>query len=68
MFLVLRPGMPCVNSPERHGPGTTVYNQFHRWRQAGVWDRLVGAIVKLDDGDVPMIDRSIVRVHQQEAN
>lgn len=49
------------------GPRTTVYNRFNRWRKAGVWDRLMDAIVKAHDGDVQMIDSSIVRVHQQGA-
>ena len=50
--------------PERYGPYTTAYNRFNRWRKAGIWDRLMDAIVKAHDGNVQMIDSSIVRVHQ----
>ena len=50
--------------PERYGPYTTVYNRFNRWRKAGIWDKLMDAIVKAHDGEVQMIDSSIVRVHQ----
>lgn len=53
--------------PARYGPPTTVYNRFNRWRKAGVWDRLMDAITKAYDGDVQMIDTSVVRVHQQGA-
>ena len=53
--------------PERYGPPTTIYNRFNRWRKAGVWDELMDAIIKAHDGEVQMIDFSIVRVHQQAA-
>lgn len=67
IFWVLRSGAPWSEMPERYGPRTTVYNRFNRWRKAGVWDRLMDAIVKAHDGDVQMIDTSVVRVHQQGA-
>ena len=64
MFYVLRTGSPWRDLPERYGPYTTVYNRFNRWRKAGVWDRMMDAIVKAHDGRVQMIDSSIVCVHQ----
>jgi transposase len=64
MFYILRTGSPWRDLPERYGPYTTVYNRFNRWRKAGIWDRLMDAIVKAHDGKVQMIDSSIVRVHQ----
>jgi transposase len=64
MFYILRTGCPWRDLPERYGPYTTVYNRFNRWRKAGIWDRMMGAIVKAHDGNVQMIDSSIVRVHQ----
>jgi transposase len=67
IFWVLRSGAPWVDQPEPFGPRTTVYNRFNRWRKAGVWDRLMDAIVAAHEGDVQMIDTSVVRVHQQVA-
>ena len=67
IFWVLRSGSPWRDVPERYGPYTTVYNRFNRWRKAGVWDRLMDAIIKVHDGKVQMIDSSVVRVHQQAA-
>lgn len=67
IFWCLRSGAPWADMPARYGPPTTVYNRFNRWRKAGVWDRLMDAITKAYDGDVQMIDTSIVRVHQQGA-
>ena len=64
IFWVLRTGAPWRDLPERYGPYTTAYNRFNRWRKAGIWDRLMDAIVKAHDGNVQMIDSSIVRVHQ----
>ena len=67
IFYILRSGSPWADLPERYGPCTTVYNRFNRWRKAGVWDELMDAIIKAHDGEVQMIDSSIVRVHQQAA-
>ena len=60
-------GAPSADVPARYGPPTTIYNRFNRWRKAGVWDRLMDAITKAYDGNVQMIDTSVVRVHQQGA-
>lgn len=67
IFWVLRSGAFWSDVPERYGPPTTIYNRFNRWRKAGVWDRLMDEITKLYDGDVQMIDTSIIRVHQHGA-
>ena len=57
---VLRTG----DLPERYGSYTTCYDRFRRWTAAGVWDRLVNAITEAHEGDVQMIDGSLVRGHQ----
>jgi transposase len=64
IFWVLRAGAPWRDMPERYGPYTSAYNRFNRWRKAGIWDRLMDAIVAAHGGKVQMIDSSIVRVHQ----
>ena len=64
IFWMLRTGAPWRDLPERYGPYTTAYNRFNRWRKAGIWDRLMDAVIKAHDGKVQMIDSSIVRVHQ----
>ena len=67
IFCVLRSGSPWRDLPERYGPCTTVYNRFNRWRKAGIWDKLMDAVIKAHDGKVQMIDSSVVRVHQRAA-
>lgn len=64
IFWVLRSGAPWCHLPERYGPRTTIHNRFNRWRKAGGGDRLMDAIVQAHDGDVQIIDTSVVRVHQ----
>jgi transposase len=64
VFWVLRTGAPWRDMPDRYGPHSTAYNRFNRWRKAGIWDRLMDAVVQAHDGKVQMIDSSIVRVHQ----
>src|ERR1700742_3317982 len=67
VFLGLRSGPPWADVPERYGPATTIYNRFNRWRKAGIWDKLMSAIIAAHDGKVQMIDSTSVRVHQQAA-
>jgi transposase len=67
IFWVLRSGAPWRDLPERYGPYTTAYNRFNRWRKAAVWDRMMDAITQAHNGEVQMIDTSIVRVHQHAA-
>ncbi len=68
IYWVLRTGAPWRDLPGRYGPYTTGYNRFNRWRKAGVWDRIMDAIIEAYDGKVQMIDSSVVRVHQHAAN
>ena len=54
--------------PERYGPHTTCYNRFDRWRKAGIRDRTMDAILAACDGEVQMINRSVLRAHPHAAN
>jgi transposase len=67
IFWVLRSGAPWRDLPENCGPPTTCYNRFVRWRQAGVWDRIMDALAAAHEVAVQMIDTFIVRVHQHGA-
>jgi transposase len=50
IFWVLRAGAPWRDLPERYGSYPTAYNRFNRWRTAGIWDRLMDAIVRPTTG------------------
>ena len=64
---MLQCGARWRDCPSDYGPYTTIYNRFNRWRKAGVWNRLMDAIIAAHDGKVQMIDSCVVRVHQQAA-
>ena len=55
-----RTGSPWRDIPERYGPSTTCYNRFVRWREAGVWDRILEAVSAAYEGDLITIDSSCV--------
>ena len=67
IFYVLRTGVPWADAPERYGPAKTLYNRFYRWNKAGVWDRLMDAVVDAFDGNIMMVDGTSVRVHHSGA-
>lgn len=41
----LRTGGAWAGIPKRYGPHTTCQSRFRRWRDAGVWDRIVQAVL-----------------------
>ena len=67
IFWVLRLRCSQARTAGAYGPPTTCYSRFVRWRQAGVWDRIMDAQAAGHDAAVQMIDTSVVRVHQHGA-
>ena len=73
MLWVLRTGAPWRDLPERFGPWQTVYDHFRRWRENGVFDRILGALqIRLDragkiDWDLWCLDGSSVRASRASA-
>jgi transposase len=69
----LRTGAPWRDLPERYGPWSTVYSRFWRWREAGVWDRLLAAVQQEADAagevdwSVAFVDGTVIRAHQHAA-
>jgi len=67
-----RTGAPWRDVPERFGNWNTIYKNFNRWAEQGVWARLLEKVQWLTQqrGEldwVASIDSTIVRVHQHGA-
>lgn len=56
-----RTGCSWRDAPTCYGPRTTLFNRFTRWRAAGVWQRIFGALSEHYDDRIVMIDSSVVR-------
>jgi transposase len=69
----LRTGAPWRDLPERYGPWESVYTRFRRWRLAGVWDRVLGAVQAQGDAEgrldwsIHFLDGTVIRAHQHAA-
>lgn len=70
---IARTGAPWNDLPSRYGPVGTVSSRFYRWRQAGIWQRLLEALqARADrqgrvDWTLHFVDSTIVRAHQHAA-
>ena len=68
-----RTGAPWRDLPERFGPVGTVSSRFYRWRQAGLWHRVLATLQAAADAQgeldwsLHFVDATIVRAHQHAA-
>jgi transposase len=63
---ICRTGAPWRDLPEQFGNWNSVWRQFRRWCQSGVWDILLQALAD-SGGDLDMlqmIDSTTVRAHR----
>ena len=52
---------------ERFGPWHPVYARFRRWRQAGVWQRVLAQVQNATGLHRLMVDSTAIRAHQVAA-
>ena len=70
---ILRTGAPWRDLPERYGAWETVAGRFYRWRQSGLWQRILQALQQQADAhsqvdwEVHYVDGSVIRAHQHAA-
>jgi transposase len=52
----LRTGRSWASIPERYAPSGTCHARFIRWRDAGIWSRIVHAVSHARGGRIELID------------
>ena len=53
MLWVVRTGAAWRDLPEEFGPWETVHSRYRRWRKAGTWQRILGALNQGADATGP---------------
>lgn len=64
---ILRSGAPWRDLAERFGRWEAAYRRFRRWALAGRWESLRRALTVLEDGELLLIDSTIVKAHGHAA-
>lgn len=67
VFWILRTGAPWRDLPETYGNWKNVHRRFCRWRDKGVWEKILEALGDDTDFEWLMIDASHVKVHPDAA-
>ena len=67
VFWVLRTGAPWRDLPADYGSWSNTHRRFIRWRNAGIWEKLLEQLVDAPDYEWLMIDASHIKVHPHAA-
>ena len=67
VFWVLRTGAPWRDLPPDYGDWKNTHRRFCRWRDKGIWEKILTALVSDHDFEWLMIDASYVKAHQHAA-
>jgi transposase len=65
VFWIMRTGAPWRDLPAEFGDWNSIWRQFRRWADTGVWDTILEAFggSAISDTALQMIDATIVRAH-----
>ncbi len=67
VFWILRTGAPWRDLPPDYGCWSNTHRRFIRWRDKGIWEKLLEKLVDSTDFEWLMIDGSHSKVHPHEA-
>ena len=67
VFWILRTGAPWRDLPSDYGNWNTVQRRFCRWRDKGIWEKILEALIDEPDYEWLMIDASHIKVHPHAA-
>lgn len=68
VFWILRTGAPWRDLPPSYGKWDTVHQRFRRWRDAGIWEKILEKLIDQPDYEWLMIDASHCKVHPHAAD
>ena len=63
VFWILRTGAPWRDLPEDYGDWKNTHRRFCRWRDKGVWEKLLNQVLEEPDCEWLQIDASYIKVH-----
>jgi transposase len=65
VFWMMRTGAPWRDLPTELGEWNSIWRQFRRWAESGVWDAILEALGASEASDLAlqMIDATIIRAH-----
>ena len=61
---ILRTGSPWRDLPEEYGDWKNTHRRFCRWRDKGIWEKLLEVVIDEPDFEWLMIDASHAKAHQ----
>ena len=67
VFWILRTGAPWRDLPSDYGDWKNIHRRFCRWRDRGVWEKLLEMMIDEPDYEWLMIDASHIKVHPHAA-
>ena len=67
VFWILRTGAPWRDLPPDYGDWNNTHRRFCRWRDKGIWEKLLEQLVEDPDHEWLMIDASHIKVHPHAA-
>ena len=67
VFWILRTGAPWRDLPPDYGDWKNTHRRFSRWRDRGVWEKLLEVLIVEPDYEWLMIDASHCKVHPHAA-
>lgn len=67
VFWILRTGAPWRDLPPDYGDWKNTHRRFCRWRDRGVWEKLLTEVIDDPDFEWLMIDASYIKAHSHAA-